>query len=37
MLQKFKTTMELRDKGYSLDGIVEIDEGFFISVETDNK
>lgn len=37
MLQKLRATMGLRDEKYSLDGVVEIDEGFFTSIDTDNK
>ena len=35
MMQKLRKTMGLRDKEYQLDKIVEIDEGFFESVDTE--
>lgn len=35
MMQKLRKTMGLRDKEYKLDKIVELDEGFFESVDTE--
>src|SRR3989304_2132354 len=35
MLQKIRATMGLRDRRYQLSKIVELDEGFFESVDTD--
>jgi hypothetical protein len=35
MMQKLRKTMGLRDKEYQLDKIVELDEGFFESVDTE--
>src|SRR5450759_4846340 len=37
MLQKLRTTMGLRDSKYQLDKIVELDEGFFESVNTEKE
>ena len=35
MLQKLRATMGVRDSNYKLDKIVELDEGFFTSVDTE--
>lgn len=35
MMQKLKITMGLRDSKYQLDKIVELDDGFFESVDTE--
>lgn len=35
MMQKIRKTMGMRDKNYKLDKIVELDEGFFESVDTE--
>ncbi len=37
MAKKLRTTMGIRDNQYKLDDIVEVDEGFFTSVDTDKK
>lgn len=35
MMQKLRKTMGIRDQKYKLDRIVELDEGFFESVDTE--
>lgn len=37
MLQKLRTTMGIRDSKYQLDNVVELDEGFFTSVNIDKE
>jgi transposase-like protein len=37
MLQKLRTTMGLRDRNYPINKIVELDEGFFESVDTEKE
>lgn len=37
MLQKIRKTMGIRDSQYQLDKVVELDEGFFTSVDTDSE
>ena len=37
MVKKLRTTMGLRDNQYQLDDVVEVDEGFFTTVDTDDQ
>jgi hypothetical protein len=37
MLQKLRTTISLRDSNYPINKIVELDEGFFESVDTEKE
>ena len=37
MMQKIRTAMGSRDKAYSLSGLTEVDEGFFTTVDSENR